>query len=45
MVHFDEYVHFRTDLFNARCHSDLLTYFAMKFDEGSLVHASSLLAE
>ena len=45
MIHFNKYVPFRTDLFSLKCQSDLLTYFAMKFDEESLVRASSLLAE
>ena len=31
--HFNECVHLLTDLFDSKCHSDLLTPIAMKFDE------------
>ena len=32
-VHFNECVHFRTDLFDSKSQSDLLTLIAAKFDE------------
>ena len=41
----NECVHFRTELFNLKCQSDLLTRIAMKFDEETLVRTSCLLAE
>ena len=33
LLHFNECVHFRTDLFDSNCQSDLSTLIAMKFDE------------
>ena len=31
--HFNECVHYGTDLFDSKCQSDMLTLIAMKFDE------------
>ena len=45
VYHFNECLHFRTDLFDSKCQSDLLTPIAIKFDEYILVRASHLLAE
>ena len=42
---FNECVHFRTDLFDSMCQSDLLNLIAIKFDEYSLVRAGHLFAE